>query len=206
MENLYIININTLPDPMVCPEAMEGLPQNRKKRCLRYFDADDRKRCLGAGRLIKHILKDRPLYISENGKPVSEGICFSISHSGDYVIGAASDREIGCDIERISTGSIYVADRYFWESERSYIEAQTDRDKAFKQLWTLKEAYLKMTGAGVAGNLRKTEIAINDGMNVFYDKKLQSCRCESLVIDGYMVAICSENPDFEIDKLNIIYM
>ena len=43
----------------------------------------------------------RILRTNENGKPIVEGICFNLSHSGDYVICAVSERPVGCDIEQI---------------------------------------------------------------------------------------------------------
>ena len=59
MERFYKIHINTLPDPAMDISSMEGLPQERREKCLRYKMEADRKRCLGAGKLIQQILQEQ---------------------------------------------------------------------------------------------------------------------------------------------------
>ena len=88
---------------------------------------EDRKRSLGAGIIIRKILNENGLCedclkYSENGKPVADNVFFNISHGGDYVVGVASDCEIGCDIEKNGNAPLEVAERYFYLSELEYIE------------------------------------------------------------------------------------
>lgn len=51
------------------------------------------------------------------GKPYIRGISrpvfFNLSHSGKYLVCALSDREVGIDIERITSARMEVARRYF---------------------------------------------------------------------------------------------
>ncbi|MBR5539735.1 MAG: 4'-phosphopantetheinyl transferase superfamily protein [Clostridia bacterium] len=75
----------------------------------------------------------------ENGKPYFKDVplYFSISHSGNTVICAISDREIGADVEKVREIPRGVAMRFFTERER-----QCD----FFEIWTKKEAYGKCIG------------------------------------------------------------
>lgn len=72
-----------------------------KKKVMRYYRPDDRKRSLGAGIIIKKILNENGLRmrskVFENEKPVVN-LFFNISHAGDYVVGVLSD----CEMDAIS--------------------------------------------------------------------------------------------------------
>lgn len=75
-----------------------------------------------------------------NGKPLTQGAWFSVSHSGDVVGCVVSDREVGLDIEQIrpvpSRLGRALADQ--WESREE-----------FWRLWTKKEAAIKCLGGKV---------------------------------------------------------
>lgn len=88
---------------------------------------------------------------NSNDKPYFKDypdIRFSISHSGDLVVLAMSDKEVGIDIEKIKDRPYeQVAARTFSEGERREV---TDL-KSFLAVWTKKEAYLKFTSEGLGG-------------------------------------------------------
>lgn len=106
-----------------------------------------------------------------HGKPYLDnvpGLFFSLSHSGDYVLCAVSDREIGADIqqERKEQGE-RIAGKYFTESEREWYlsaETETDRKSRFYRLWAAKEAYMKLTGLGLAQGLQNFTADIAGGV------------------------------------------
>ena len=84
---------------------------------------------------------------NENGKPVTDGAFFSISHSGSLVACAVSDCPVGLDIERIRP----VPERLGralqpWE-----------RTADFWRLWTRREAALKCRGDGLGAWKRSGE-------------------------------------------------
>lgn len=97
----------------------------------------------------------------EKGKPYFENIplFFSLSHSGEYVLCAASRRELGADIQKIqSTDVLKLAKRFFSESECRTLEgceSRRERQRLFFGFWTRKEAYGKLTGEGLAAALRE---------------------------------------------------
>ncbi len=196
LKKFYITDIRTLTDPKDNPSIMEGLPYKRQEKCLRYIKADDRKRSLGAGKIINQILKDfnceGKLAEGTNRKPEAEGIFFNVSHSGNYVIGVAADTPIGCDIEKTETAPLEIAHRYFNASEIKYIMSAKSKDLAFRQMWTLKESYMKMTGEGMKLKLDSFNIVIGKEIQVYFQGIKQNCTFEHYIHDGHSIAICQK--------------
>jgi len=104
---------------------------------------------------------------------------FNLTHSGDLALFALTpDQEIGIDVEQVRpcpealqgvgpvcrTGPVRcqvpsgsrdlpaIARRFFSRQEQDWLFAQPaeERDEAFFRIWTLKEAYLKAHGMGLA--------------------------------------------------------
>lgn len=90
---------------------------------------------------------------SEHGKPVctSHDVYFSVSHSGDYVICVADTKEIGVDIEKIKSVPNTLICKIFNKVEANWAGSSDER---FLEIWTAKEAYLKLTGLGISGGLK----------------------------------------------------
>ena len=90
-----------------------------------------------------------------------DGPAVSISHGGDIVACAVTDAgDVGIDVEfpgrpRNIPG---IADRYFSPAEAEWLASQTPDH--FYMLWVLKEAWLKATGAGIAGGLDKLRCVV----------------------------------------------
>jgi len=82
---------------------------------------------------------------NRNGKPFikNTNIYFSKSHSNNYVIYAFSKKPIGVDMEYLKDININLPNAFFNEIEKEYIKK--DKLKLF-EIWTLKEAVLKMNG------------------------------------------------------------
>ena len=83
---------------------------------------------------------------NENGKPVTDGAFFSISHSGSLVACAVSDCPVGLDIEHIRPVPPRLS-RFLEEEQPEY----------FWQLWTRREAALKCRGDGLGAWKRSGE-------------------------------------------------
>ncbi len=77
---------------------------------------------------------------------------FNLSHSGMYVAAAFGTEDIGVDVELMRTGKQKIAQRFFAEDERKYLE-KCWTDEAFTGIWTRKEAYIKAVGTGIAMSL-----------------------------------------------------
>lgn len=96
----------------------------------------------------------------EKGKPYfkEEPVYFSLSHSGDYVFGVFSEREIGADIQYGKPDySERIVSRFFTEKEQELWQGCSDKEarrRLFYKLWTRKEAYGKLTGDGILAGLQ----------------------------------------------------
>jgi 4'-phosphopantetheinyl transferase len=93
----------------------------------------------------------------EYGKPFLpdiSGIHFNISHAGNYVTCAVSDTPVGVDVETTDhKGYMEVAGRYFAKDELRYVQSfqnESEKRKAFAEIWTMKEAYIKRDGRGLS--------------------------------------------------------
>lgn len=107
--------------------------------------------------------------------PLRERVHISVSHAAGVVACAtSSNRQIGLDVERSGARFIdpTLADRYFAPAEARALRevAHDHRADAFCRLWTLKEAYLKGIGVGLAKALDTFAIIqAQDGPIVFDD-------------------------------------
>lgn len=92
---------------------------------------------------------------------------FNLSHSGGLMLlGVTAGLEIGVDVELHAENLDWrqIAANTFSPREIAIIEnlMQDDaRRSEFYRLWTLKEAYLKANGQGLAGNLDRVEVQSN---------------------------------------------
>lgn len=133
--------------------AFCSMPDNIKKRILRKRNFPDRIRSLVGYKLVLDAVRERfpntspKIAFTDGGKPYFENIPlkFSISHSGERVIAAVSEREIGADIERRREVNEGIAGRFFTARE-------LQRD--FFEIWTKKEAYGKCKG-GITAALNR---------------------------------------------------
>ena len=123
----------------------------------------------------------------KSGKPyfTNYPYYFNLSHSGDYVVCALSEREVGIDLqEHRAVDFQRMAGRFFSSAEADVLARAEDREAFFFRLWARKEAYGKLTGKGLADALGKdlwsgkTEIA----------GKL--CWQEYEALSGYSMAVC----------------
>ena len=84
---------------------------------------------------------------TENDKPLTQDTFFSVSHSGDIVGCAVSDREVGLDVERIRAVPRRLGRK---------LAGQWQTEDDFWQLWTSREAAIKCRG-GVWGEWKREQ-------------------------------------------------
>ena len=120
--------------------------------------------CLAAGLVTDIGLKAYGLNESDmkygtaaGGKPIfinHPEIRFNISHAGHYAVAAFSDEyEPGIDIEDCRRISNRIIFGIFGEEERRLIMEAPDeatRMQMFGRIWTVREAFVKSTGLGLA--------------------------------------------------------
>jgi len=146
------------------------LAADERARAARFRVDAPRRRYVAARGLLRRLLggclevpaERIEIAPGPNGKPVlaDGGLQFSVSHSGDWVLVAiASDRPLGADVEEIraTPDLLDLARRYFAAEEVLALEglAAGERPAAFFELWTCKEACLKVHGEGLGGGLAR---------------------------------------------------
>ena len=96
--------------------------------------------------------------------PGQTGPRFSVSSSGDWMGAAFSQDEVGLDLELVRDDIAWegLEERFFNEAERGWVARQPNaacRQQGCFQVWTRKEAQLKLRGLGLAGleTLRQAE-------------------------------------------------
>lgn len=169
--------------------------EEQKKRVDRFRFADDKKRTV-VGEMVArtmiakycNVLPESITFdIGEHGKPyvVELDVHFNISHSGNMVVCAVSDKPVGIDIEQIRPIDLRVAKRVFNEDELQYLFGFSPTDKdfilsedtgiltRFFEVWTAKEATVKCSGIGIA-----------DIKNVVLYEQISK-----LIIDNYIISI-----------------
>lgn len=88
----------------------------------------------------------------ERGKPylADESRGFSLSHSGNAILCAIGERELGADIQLLTPANEALMRRFYAPDERRFVLAAAERDTAFTEIWTMKESYCKATGLGLS--------------------------------------------------------
>jgi len=151
----------------------------KRERILKYHLKRDSVNCLLGDILArKEIcrytgLKNDELEFSTNyfGKPKlanNHKIYFNISHSGHYIACAISDKEVGIDIEIIRTVDLKIAENFFAPDEAAYIMTNTNNKHRFYEVWTKKEARIKLEGKGLSMPLQSFSVFNSNEANEFH--------------------------------------
>lgn len=111
------------------------------------------------------------------GKPYfrcTPNLHFNLSHSGDSVFIAFASDPVGFDIESLQRKADFqkLAKRYFQKQEMELMEhSNKTKSFAFLEIWTAKEAMLKLLGNGIASGLDKT-LVLNEEEGFFNETKI----------------------------------
>ena len=154
------------------------LSQEEQQRAERFVRDDDRRSYIISHFELRRLLAqelgcavDEIVFnTNDHGKPALKnfsGLHFNLSHSGDCAFIALCDQEIGVDIEHHSDKSdlLAIAKRFFTEDEYLYVCNQEDRLVSFYTIWTLKEAYVKALGRGIAYGLNNFTV-VSAGLSI----------------------------------------
>lgn len=165
------LNVNTAsPEQLACWESW--LTEEKRRRLACMPEKSRRLSLCGDGLAremlgeVLHIAPERVVFTyTETGKPQTPGAFFSVSHSGDVVACAVSDREVGLDVEAIRPVPPRLAD--------------VAPGVEFWLFWTRREAAIKCRG-GTLGQWK--EETVEDGL-IFTPIEAP---------EGYAAAVCEK--------------
>lgn len=155
--------------------AIELASPEKRERILRLAADDDRRRSAAADYLARRMISKHfgismsafSLTNLESGQPVvSVPNChISLSHSGHLAMCALSHTAVGADIETVSDRGRRISQKVCNEAEYAYVCPDGEFDAVrFTQVWTAKEACLKLSGKGLSGGIGTTPVADRNGL------------------------------------------
>ncbi|MDL2261558.1 4'-phosphopantetheinyl transferase superfamily protein [Methanimicrococcus sp. OttesenSCG-928-J09] len=208
---IYLSQMNDFKD--LC--GLNRLWSERREQVLRYLHPKDKARSLAAGLMMSFVLgitDDSQIQYNPFGKPYLSGspeysespdsfassVHFNLSHSGDYIVLAVDENEVGIDIEKILPYSDDIARKCFVSEEYRWLKQQKDVD-SFYMLWTAKESVMKACGKGLQMPPESFNVLpVEDGPHLI-DGKIWFLSWQ--IHDGHQICVASEK---EISEINII--
>lgn len=167
-----------LDQPAACVQRLSTtLSADERARAARfYFERDRRRFIVGRGSLrtiLGRYLGLQPEQLrfcySAHGKPYLDlALRFNLAHSHGLALYAiTSGREVGVDVEYVHpiTGLDRLVERFFSARERTALRAlpASQKQEAFFNCWTRKEAYVKAIGDGLACPLDQFDVSLTPG-------------------------------------------
>lgn len=151
------------------------LSADESQRAARFHFPADREHYITAHGCLRDVLArylncapgQMDFSVNDHGKPALDGhkLEFNLSHSGDFaLIAVTRERKVGVDVERIRSGLELesIANRYFSLGEVTELMALPldQREPAFFNCWTRKEAYIKAQGLGLSLPLDSFDVSL----------------------------------------------
>ncbi len=174
-----VLYLAEIPDPAAV-ECMDFscLSQQERQRADRFVREEKRRSFLFSHWFLRQML-GQMLGVSpsavdfdrgEHGKPflcgrhLNAGVHFNLSHSGERLLAGIADTPLGVDIERMRDKLDYLrfSRRFFSPLEQEQLRAvpAADRQRAFFDGWTRKEAFLKAMGCGLTLGLDQFDVSL----------------------------------------------
>lgn len=189
------------------PDAffLDRAGEDAVRESLRCRNAETRRTKLLGGAMCRRLLAERfgltdgRITRGEHGKPFPADApvpaFFNLSHSGDLLVCALSDGEVGVDVERKGRLRMEVARRFFHPAEVLHLERMDGegRKERFFRYWSVKESYLKYTGSGLSGGLSGFEVRFGgDGIVLLRGHARIPVYVRECPVDpGYACFVCS---------------
>lgn len=159
--------------PLLSAERQARIEQSRSEQ--------SRVTSLLSGLLLSAVLSERcgtspdklRFAYGGHGKPYlpeHPECCFSLSHSHGYAALACDDEPVGVDIQQILPQKQH-AQRFLHTDEQQSILAAEDKAEQFCRIWTMKEAYVKLTGEGMSRSFSSFDV-LSMPENSFFTQRL----------------------------------
>ena len=176
---------------------LETANEMQKEKALRYKNEIDQVRSLASSYLMNKLSKE-PIQFNDTGKPFfAKGPFFNVSHSGQFIIMAVSNKEVGVDIEENVEKDMSSLIRIFNEAEAKMIKEHAD----FYYLWCAKESLIKCIGSSI-NKIREIPAIPLNGLKTF---KGEDYQCQTFIYEKHIISITRESKEqFEakIERIN----
>lgn len=174
-----MLRVSVFDDMSQCTEQevsrmLSLVSAQRREQALKFKHVFGQFACLKSYLMLSDLtgLKAFDFTYNEHGKPSVSGhadVFFSISHCQKAIAVAISDEPVGIDVESFRKADDALLSRTMNSSEIRLINASDNKERAFIELWTKKEAVFKLMGTGITDELQtvlsgktKTETSVND--------------------------------------------
>ncbi|MFG1187643.1 4'-phosphopantetheinyl transferase family protein [Xanthobacter aminoxidans] len=177
-----LLAIARVADAVANADLAIALPSEEAARIARHVKADDRAARTAAWSLARTLLGAAlglapaavPVVRGANGRPglgIVSDLDFNLTHSGSWVaVGLARGGTIGVDVEKARGLDLWtrLAPDFMHDDDRTRWSALPEADRAAAALrqWCGKEAVLKATGEGLAGDARGVRLPEGGGLVV----------------------------------------
>ncbi len=200
MTEFYYTDINYISDIEL---YYDTLSEYRREKIDRLVHDADKKASLCAGLLIDRFIGKTEIKLGRYGKPyASNGRRFNISHSGNYVIIAVSDNEVGCDVEMCREADYERLGKVvFHENELSTLKNSEDKQECFYRFWTMKEAFIKCLGEGFHFKTASLDLS---GVRDSLEYNGETFFFKEYMLKGAKIMLCSRDKNLpaQIERIN----
>jgi phosphopantetheinyl transferase len=177
-----------------------GINELSHKEKLRYekiVSANDRALYLNQRIILRKILStiiacdsSEISYNYKNNKPLLDNDIisdFNISHGADaFVVFVVRKGSCGVDIDfqRKIKYFAEIGQRFFTAKERQYINKHDDQEYAFFEIWSKKEAVVKMHASGMFADAKNYDVL---AQNILYKGSISDITCCNIRLEnGFM--------------------
>lgn len=131
------------------------------------------------------------------GKPVFKertDLYFNISHTANIVVVVMARKPIGIDIDGNRNFSDRMIDKFYSKKEAQWVYGnELRKSDRFFNIWTMKEAFSKMRGDGIARTILNVEFLHDtDQVECIFNGEKQDVLIEELEYYGYKIAVIRE--------------
>lgn len=207
--DVFVLRLPSPQDDALCEHFAIDCSALRRAQAQRYLRPEDRLRCLAAGWLLNHAVRavagtGAMEEKNAHGRPLLRNLPHlhvSLSHSGAWVVCALHGAAVGIDVEieaiaEEGMAKLFMSDRELYQY-RALSEVE-EKKRFFFSVWTMKEAYLKAVGTGLACPLNLVSLDIGEDTVLVEDtsetycgiKRLWSCHTATLAGGEARLALC----------------
>lgn len=131
------------------------------------------------------------------GKPVFKertDLYFNISHTANIVVVVMARKPIGIDIDGNKNFSDRMIDKFYSKKEAQWVYGnELRKSDRFFNIWTMKEAFSKMRGDGIARTILNVEFLHDtDQVECIFNGEKQDVLIEEQEYYGYKIAVIRE--------------